>query len=69
MLKSFYLSKVLKIEEQGHSNYCVCANMTNTKYSQYIFTQQSIINAIIDVGVGSKGKFSTSSITGQVCED
>ena len=49
------LSKRLTIEEQGHPNDYLGVNITMTKDGQHVFTQPSLIDAIInDVGNGTK---------------
>ena len=48
-------SKWLIIEDQGHPNDYVGVNIARNNDGQYVFTQPSLINAIInDVGIGSK---------------
>ena len=48
-------SKGLKIEDQCHPNYYVSVNMGKTNDEQYVFTQLSLIDVIInDVGIGTK---------------
>ena len=48
-------SKGINIEDQGHPNDYVGVNISKTDDGQYVFTQPSLINAIInDVGIGTK---------------
>ena len=54
-------SKGLKIVAQGHPNDYVGVNIARTNDEQYVFTQPSLIDAIItDVGIGTKQKKSIS---------